>query len=331
MAEITRKSLLRTTNTTASACQTESVVSLFILRVANISTHNEGCAKKEVLSFLPRHSVRIPFLLDPYTAHAPREARKVLKIGMNRASSAARHWLFQIAAQIADNTFRGCDQMPCWIAHVFTPTLFVSSLLGIGSCALNVLAQTPVDSGTIWSTTATTPISRPTPIWSLPKSDSNPTFLKNLTIESFGYTLAPQAPGFQFSPGYTATFFNLQGLECPRCVGGPIDRAGRFTLPPFGAKATLKLQDGRVQLTSGFAALEAWKPDGTFEPRGHSPFSSSYGDAWLSQAEAGGRIALDPGQHIWIGATGRHLSNFGPGLRDWNTFSGNATFEFWHH
>jgi hypothetical protein len=208
--------------------------------------------------------------------------------------------------------------MRCWNAYFLMRTLIVSSF-AIGSGVLNVLAQTPV-----------TDTAKPVSVWALPKADSNPTFLKNLTIESFGFDLAPQAPGFQFSPGYTATFFNLQGLECPRCVLGPVDRDGRFTLPPFGAKATLKLQQGRVELFSGFAALEAWKPDGTFEPQGHRAFSSSYGDAWLAQTEAGGRIALDRGQHVWVGASGRHLSNFGPGQKEWNTFSGAATFEFGH-
>jgi hypothetical protein len=202
------------------------------------------------------------------------------------------------------------------------PCLLVACLLAISPAAPIVSAQTP---------SATDAAQPATKIWTVPKADTNPPFLKNFTIESFGFTLAPQAPGFQFSPGYTSTFFNLHGLECPYCVPGPQDRGGRFTLPPFGAKATLKLQDGRVQLFSGFAALEAWKPDGTFEPRGHSLFSTSYGDAWLAQTEAGGRISLDPHQHLWIGATGRHLSNFGPGQKEWNTFSGAATFEFGHH
>src|ERR1700683_1649750 len=152
------------------------------------------------------------------------------------------------------------------------PSLFLC-FPAIASSALSMWAQT-------------TDTNAPAPkIWSLSKADANSPFLKNFTIESFGFNLAPQAPGFQFSPGYTSTFYNLHGLECPACVSGPQDRAGRFTLPPFGAKATLKLDDGRSQLFSGFAAPEAWKPDGTFEPRGHSLFSSSYGDAWLAQTE----------------------------------------------
>jgi hypothetical protein len=209
--------------------------------------------------------------------------------------------------------------------------LMISLFLNVVTSTVVVLAQTSVATDTIKANTGITiPPFRPISVWSVPKADSQPAFLNNLTIESFGYGSAQLAPGFQFSPGYTAAFFNLHGLECPGCVIGPITRA-KFTLPPFGAKATLKLLDSRVELFSGFAALEAWKPDHTFEPRGLSMFSSSYGDAWLTQVEAGGRIALDPSQRVWIGATGRHLWNLGPGQKEWNTFSGTATFVFGHH
>jgi hypothetical protein len=210
--------------------------------------------------------------------------------------------------------------MRCSNVRRFRGPLLIAYLFNIAAGAFVVLGQTPASTGTISTSTGTT-----TPTFNSPRP-----FLKNMTIESFGYSIAPQEPGFQFSPAYTATFFNLQGLECPGCVIGPVNRA-KFTLPPFGAKATLKLRDDRVELFTGFGALEAWKPDGTFEPRGHSLFSSSYGDAWLAQVEAGGRIALDRGQHVWVGATGRHLSNFGAGLKDWNTFSGAATFVFGQH
>jgi hypothetical protein len=213
----------------------------------------------------------------------------------------------------------------------FMRPLSIAYFLNITAGALVVCAQTPAGPGTINpSPGITIPAFKPFSVWPAPKAEPPHTFPKNLTIESFGYSLAPQEPGFQFSPSYTAAFFNLQGLECPGCVLGPVNRA-KFTLPPFGAKATLKLWDDRVELFSGFGALEAWKPEGTFEPRGHSFFSSSYGDAWLAQVEAGGRIALDRGQHVWVGATGRHLSNFGPGLKEWNTFSGGATFVFGQH
>jgi hypothetical protein len=139
----------------------------------------------------------------------------------------------------------------------------------------------------------TIPPVKPLSVIAVPQDGPRRGFLKNLTIESFGYGPGPLEPGFQFSPGYTASLFNVHGLECPGCVIGPVNRA-KFTLPPFGAQATLRLWNGRVEFSSGFAALEAWKPDGTFEPHGLSLYSSSYGDAWLAQREVSGRIALDP-------------------------------------
>jgi hypothetical protein len=90
-------------------------------------------------------------------------------------------------------------------APCFTRTLFIS-FLGFVPSSLDLLAQT------IPGADASAPAGKPVTIWSVP-DDSRPAVLKNLTIESFGFTLAPQAPGFQFSPGYTATFFNLHGLE----------------------------------------------------------------------------------------------------------------------
>jgi hypothetical protein len=81
---------------------------------------------------------------------------------------------------------------------------------------------------------------------------TQPGWLKNFTIESFGY--GPNTPQeYAFSPGYYAAMYNLQGLECPRCVLGPVTRP-RFTLPPFGALATLKLHGDRVELFTGSAA-----------------------------------------------------------------------------
>ncbi len=168
------------------------------------------------------------------------------------------------------------------------------------------------------------------PIWSTPKPGSRGGFLKNLTVESFGYGSGPQEPGFMFSPAYTASFYNLQQLECPGCVLRPANRA-KFTIPPFGAAVTLKLRDDHIEVFARAAGLEAWKPDNMFEPHGHSLGTSTYGDAWLAQVEGGAKVAVDPGRHVWIGATGRHLVNLGSGPRNWNTVSGSATLVFGNH
>jgi hypothetical protein len=159
--------------------------------------------------------------------------------------------------------------------------------------------------------------------------DSNRGFLKKLTVDSFGFGLGPYAPGFEFSPGYTAALFNLHGLECPRCVPGPRVR-GKFTLPPFGAKAIMPLRENRTELFGGFGGIEAWKPDNTIELQKWRRGSSTYGDAWLTQAEFGGRTAVDRNQHIWLGATGRALEQFGSERKRWGSVNGSATFTFGH-
>jgi hypothetical protein len=157
-----------------------------------------------------------------------------------------------------------------------------------------------------------------------------PDWMKNLTIESFGYDLKSQVPGFQFSPGYTASFYNLEGLECPMCVLGPRNTT-RFTLPPFGVNGVLKLRDGRVELFGRAGGVEAWKADGTYEPQGLRKFSNAAdGDAWLTQVEGGGRVAIDHGRRFWLGASSRYLYNFGPGLKQRTTLSGQATFRLGH-
>jgi len=187
--------------------------------------------------------------------------------------------------------------------------LWISFVLGFVSGGVGMLAQPLTGSDTATSS--------PQPGW-----------LKNFTIESFGYS--PTTPQeFAFSPGYFAALYNLQGLECPRCVLGPVSRS-RFTLPPFGALATLKLHDDRIRLFAGVGGIEAWKPDGTFEPRGRSLWTNSYGDAWLTEAQAGVRLGLDRQQHVSVGATGRYLRNFGSGPEHWNTFSGDVMVKFGH-
>jgi hypothetical protein len=157
-----------------------------------------------------------------------------------------------------------------------------------------------------------------------PRKTTSP-FFGHLTIESFGLSSSPLAPGYAFSAAYFSSLFNLQRLECPGCFLGPRNLA-KFTLPPFGASVTAKLRGDRVELFGGFAGIEAWKPDGTFQPQGLRPWTSTDGDAWLTQGQAGIRVAVDSGRHLWLGATGRRLYNFGPGPKQWTTLGGDATF-----
>jgi hypothetical protein len=165
-------------------------------------------------------------------------------------------------------------------------------------------------------------------IGAAPQRSTSP-FFRHLTIESFGLGFSPVDPGYMFSSAYIATFYNLQGLECPLCIPGPRNLS-RLTLPPFGATATVKLLGDHLELFTGFGGIEAWKADGTFQPQGHRPFTSSDVDAWLTQGQAGFRFSVDHNRHLWLGVTGRRLYNFGPGPKQWTTKSVDATFRFGH-
>lgn len=155
-------------------------------------------------------------------------------------------------------------------------------------------------------------------------------FFTHFKIESFGIGSSPLEPGYMFSSAYIATFYDFQGLECPLCIPGPRNLS-RLTLPPFGATATVKLIGDHLELFAGFGGIEAWKADGTFQPQGHRPFTSSDdGDAWLLQGQAGFRFSVDHDRHLWLGASGRRLYNFGPGPKNWTTNSVDATFRFGH-
>src|SRR5580692_11707213 len=104
--------------------------------------------------------------------------------------------------------------MRCSSVLSSTRPLLIAYLLNIAAGALVVYAQTLAGADAI-NPGITIPAFKRSFAWSMPKVDSDPTFQKNLTIESFGYSLAPVEPGFQFSPAYTAACFNTQGLECP--------------------------------------------------------------------------------------------------------------------
>ena len=104
----------------------------------------------------------------------------------------------------------------------------------------------------------------------------------------------------------------------------------RPALPPFGATVTAKLKHDRLEFFAGFGGIEAWKPEGTFEPQGHRPTTTTDGDAWLIQGQVGSRFAVDPNRHLWLGGTARRLYNFGPGPKQGNTLSGEAVIRFGH-
>ncbi len=155
-----------------------------------------------------------------------------------------------------------------------------------------------------------------------------PDFVNHFHLESFGFGAGAQALGYEFSPEYAASFFHLQGFECPDCILGAPNRT-RFTLPPFGAKATYTLWNGRVQLFGLSGGTEAWKPTITVNKVGYSSFPSTYEDSWLLQAEGGARVAVDRSHRLWLGGSAREsyqpISNI---QQKWATFTGSAEFTF---
>ncbi|MGI9075414.1 MAG: hypothetical protein ACR2JB_29755 [Bryobacteraceae bacterium] len=164
--------------------------------------------------------------------------------------------------------------------------------------------------------------------WSVNKHGSGSGFVKHLTLESFGYGVSPPGQGFEFPLRLTDGAFASHGLECPFCLTRPTSDRARYTLPPFGAQATLSTLHDRAELFTEFGGANAWKPDNTLiQPNRRGP---SFNDAWLVQGVGAGRLAVDRNRRLWLGAAGRYLENFGEGKKHWNSFGGSATFQFAH-
>jgi hypothetical protein len=164
--------------------------------------------------------------------------------------------------------------------------------------------------------------------WSVNEDRSGSGFVKHLTVESFGYGFSPTGQGFEFPMRLTDGAFASHGLECPFCLTRPTSDRTRFTLPPFGAQATLSTLHDRAEIFTGFGGVNAWKPDNTLiQPNRRG---TSFNDAWLVQGVAGGRVAVDRNRRFWLGPAVRYLENFGEGKKHWNSFGGSATFQFAH-
>ncbi len=217
------------------------------------------------------------------------------------------------------------------------PRLFAPLFCGLLLACVGAFCQEPSD------TTSTSPglgVALPTlkPIkqfdWSAQRNRVASGLQKHLTFYSFGVDASPTGQGFEFPVRLTEGPFTAQGLECPRCVIRPTTERTKFTLPPFGSEATLSLWQDRAELFTGVGGINAWRADNvTIETdlRGGSfRRDSSFNDAWLAQGWAGAKVAVDPSRHVWLGAAGRYLSNFGYGKKHWNTVGGSATFQFGH-
>ena len=98
-----------------------------------------------------------------------------------------------------------------------------------------------------------------------PQRSTSP-FFSHFTLESFGVNSSNVAPGYMLSSAYLASFYDLQGLECPDCILGPRNLS-RPTLPPFGATVTVRLIGDHLELFAGFGGIEAWKAEGVSNRR----------------------------------------------------------------
>lgn len=172
---------------------------------------------------------------------------------------------------------------------------------------------------------------RQSQIQSVHEANSRSGFLKKLTFESFGYTLAPVERGFEYRADLLTGPLDSSALECPRCIIRSLINRTRYSLPAFGDQATLTIFRRHTQLFGGSGGINGWRADNTGLETGFLSLrrDSSFNDAWLLQFYAGMRVALDRGKHVWFGASIRHVDNFGSdGPRSWNTISINATFVF---
>jgi hypothetical protein len=164
-----------------------------------------------------------------------------------------------------------------------------------------------------------------------PQTHPRGDFLKNLTIDSFGYSSKEIAEGFEFAPNLSSGPSTAHGLECPRCVVRPPLERSRVTLLPFGAQATLKTVTDQFEVFVGFGGVNGWRVDNTGIEPGILSFrrDSSFNDAWLQQSWVGARFAADHGRHLWFSTRDDKVKNFGSyGLKRWNVVSGGATFEW---
>jgi len=149
-------------------------------------------------------------------------------------------------------------------------------------------------------------------------------FLKYLTIESFGYTRSPITAGYEFGPSNTSAFYNLHQLTCPLCIIGPPVGRTRAVLPPFGAKATYGLWNGRFLLFAAFGGIDAIPTDNT--PR-RNPIlmrATPFNDDWIVTSDVGGRINLDPQKELSVGISHSYVDDF-MSKTHWTETTGDLT------
>ncbi len=139
-------------------------------------------------------------------------------------------------------------------------------------------------------------------------------FLKNHSYTLFGFPFsdvqidgtAPAVPNGQilYAGGPLQSYLNIEQSY-------PLYDVVRS----FGATGVFTADRRRIELFGGMGGV-------------YVPFRSSYTmpNAWLTQVSAGARIALDPGQHLWLGGTASWLTDFADKNRQWGSLSADFTF-----
>jgi hypothetical protein len=100
----------------------------------------------------------------------------------------------------------------------------------------------------------------------------------------------------------------------------------RFRWVPFGARFILPLRHDRFEISAGGGGVyERYAVGNTQIPNGPAPYSG-----WGGYFKAKAAVALDPGRHIWLGATPQWiLVNALVGVRDrWFVLTGDVSFRF---
>ncbi len=100
-----------------------------------------------------------------------------------------------------------------------------------------------------------------------------------------------------------------------------MDRA-KYTIPPFGGGATLKLWQDHAEIFTQIGGIDAWRPDEAVRDNRYRQRATSLDDQWLMQGAAGARVAVDHNHRLWLGTVGRYFENTGEGRKHWNSLGG---------
>lgn len=175
--------------------------------------------------------------------------------------------------------------------------------------------------------------------WPVRATDSPPYLLRNITLKSWGVTKKTPGPvpGRALPWLLTPGPFTSHGMACPGCLVRSTMERVRPTLPPFGAKATLPLDQGRTELFAEFGGIDYWKPANTLIEPGLVGKMTPFNDVWITQGILGGKIAVDAGRHVWVGAASHLMKNFNApaksgamGKEPWQVWNGSLGFRFGH-